>query len=174
MSEVNTGGPLGREQYLMFRVANTEMVVPLSQVTETLPYERVNALPGMPAFVRGVVQVRGQVVMVVDLAQRLGLTGRAELERTSIVMLDVTIDGARLPLGVAVSGVATLIELDASSLQPPPFVSEDDARYLEGLFSTGDRLLPLIKVERMFGKTQLRAISSMLQKQEADDDYLGT
>src|SRR5262245_43717775 len=87
-------------QYLVFSVARTEVAVALEHVTEIVPYERVSSLPGTPDYVRGIVQLRGQVLPLVDLAIKLGRTPEPVTKRTCILVLELDFGGANWAIGM--------------------------------------------------------------------------
>lgn len=151
-------------QYLMFSVAKREMVVRLAYVSEIIPYEGLSSVPGTPAYVRGVVHVRGRVIPVIDLALKLGLQAEATGKRSSILMLEPQLAGQYLPLGIVIDGVATLLDLEVSQVKPAPrFGAGIDVRYLEGLVPTERGTLPLIDFARMFAVDELAALASSTQ-----------
>ncbi|MDB4975846.1 MAG: chemotaxis protein CheW [Myxococcaceae bacterium] len=143
-------------QYLVFVVAGLEMGVSLERVSEIVPYERVSIVPGTPAYVRGVVHVRGRVIPVIDLAIKLQRSPQPATKRTCILMLELDHDGRRIPFGLVMDGVATLLDVDRSEVQAAPrFGTTAEVRFLEGLLPREAGMLPLLDVERAFADQEL-------------------
>lgn len=149
-------------QYLSFSVSAMEMAVSLAHVSEIVPYERVSNVPGTPAYVRGVVHLRGRVIPVIDLAVKLGRTPQPVGKRTCILMLELVLDEGRFPLGIVMDGVATLLDVDASQIRPAPrFGASVEVKYLEGIVPTERGMLPLIDVCKVFAGDELAEVAAV-------------
>jgi len=149
------------KQYLMFSVSGLQLAAALASVSEIVPYEHVSPVPGMPAFVRGVVHVRERVIPVVDLAHKLGLRGGAAPKRTSILLLDLELGAQRLPMGVVMDDVASLLEVEISRIKPAPRVGAQIAvEYIEGLLPTERGMLPLLDFRRVFGAAEFEQVAA--------------
>jgi len=147
-------------QYLVFTVSGMEMGVSLAHVSEIVPYERVSAVPGTPPFVRGVVHVRGRVIPVIDLAVKLQRVPEPVGKRTCILMVELQVDGRTVPLGLVMDGVATLLDVEITQIQPPPrFGTDVEVRYLEGLVAREGGMLPLLDVALVFGADELAQVA---------------
>jgi purine-binding chemotaxis protein CheW len=150
------------QQYLLFTVSGLEMGLPLENVSEILPYEHVSDLPGKPAFIRGIVHVRGRVTPVVDLAVKLSRPALSATKRTCILMIEVDVEGESLPLGIVLDGVATLMDVDTSTIRKPPrFGMNVDVRYVDGLVQTSRGMLPLIDFARVFSGEALSDVRAL-------------
>jgi purine-binding chemotaxis protein CheW len=148
-------------QYLSFMVSGLNLAVPLERVSEILSYEGVSAVPGTPAFVRGVVHVRGRVIPVIDLAVKLGRQPDAVGKRTCILMLDLEYAGEHLELGVVMDGVASLLDVDRQQIAPPPrFGAGVEVKYLQGLLPTEQGMLPLVDIARVFASEELVEVAA--------------
>src|SRR5206468_11896814 len=107
-------------QYLGFHVAGEEYAIGILRVREILEYDVVTKVPTTPPSIRGVINLRGSVVPVVDLAVKLGLPEIAVTKRTCIVVVEVNLSGERTVMGVLADSVSQVIDLPASEVQPPP------------------------------------------------------
>lgn len=162
------------EQYLLFVVSGSSLAVALRHVAEIVPYEHVTRVPGTPGYVRGVVHLRGRVVPVIDLAEKLGMVVERSVKRSSIVMLDRELDGVRFPMGVVVDGVATLLDVQRKLIQPAPhFGAGVFVSHLEGLFQAEGRSIPLLDVNRLFAVQELKSVLRASEaRQEVELDQL--
>ncbi|MBI5924080.1 MAG: purine-binding chemotaxis protein CheW [Aquabacterium sp.] len=110
----------GGNQYLTFTAAGTTYAMSIVSTKEIIEYGSVTRIPLMPAFIRGVINVRGLVLPVIDLAARLGFPPARPGRRSCIVIVEMTHEGETFDLGVVVDGVNEVLELDQDDLEPPP------------------------------------------------------
>src|SRR5882672_8380562 len=108
-------------QYLTFYVDGEEYAVTILKVTEIIECVSLTYVPGTPPWIRGVLNLRGAVVPVVDLAVKFGLPSTTLTRRTCVVMveLDIEHDGKRMVLGVMADSVNQVVELAPDQIQPP-------------------------------------------------------
>src|SRR5574341_1266385 len=107
-------------QYLGLFIADEEYGIGILRVKEILQYEAITRVPGTPPGIRGVINVRGSVVPVVDLAVRFGLPETAVTKRTCIVIVETELDGQPAVMGVMADAVSQVVELGPDDVQPPP------------------------------------------------------
>lgn len=140
-----------RDQYLTFELAGSEYGIGILGVKEILQYETITPVPSVPRSVRGVINLRGSVVPVVDLAIRFGLTETAVTGKTCILIAEVRQEGRPTVMGLMVDAVCAVIELGAQDIEPPPaFGTRVRVDYLLGAGKVGDkRLVLLLDVERV-------------------------
>jgi len=150
---------ISQEQFLTFYLAGEEYAVPVLRVKEILEYQVVTRVPNTPPWVRGVFNLRGSVVPVIDLAVKLGL-GEAPVTKTScIVILEVDLKGEPLVIGVVVSSVSQVVDLTAADVQPvPAFGVKVNTDYLLGIANAGSTLTLLIDIDKIFSVDELSNI----------------
>jgi chemotaxis signal transduction protein len=137
--------------YLTFVIAEEDYGVPVLAVREILEYEAVTQVPRTPAHVRGVINLRGRVVPVVDLAVRFGMPESPVTRRSCIVIVEVTVQGEPVVLGLVADSVSQVIELLPGEIEPPPsFGSRVDVAFLKGLGRTGKKFILLLDIDRIF------------------------
>jgi len=107
-------------QYLGFFVAEAEYAIGILRVREILEYDTVTRVPATPRSIRGVINLRGRVVPVVDLEVRLGLPESTITKRTCIVVVETELQGERAVMGVLADRVSQVIDLRAEEIEPPP------------------------------------------------------
>ncbi|MEL6170020.1 MAG: chemotaxis protein CheW [Pseudomonadota bacterium] len=115
--------PTGSVELLSFRLGESEYSVDIMSVREIRGWTRTTALPHSPGYVRGVINLRGSVLPVVDLAVRLGLASGEPTDRNVIIVVDI--DGRSL--GLRVDAVSDILTLARSDLQSPPDMGSDAA-----------------------------------------------
>ncbi|WP_394201310.1 chemotaxis protein CheW [Shewanella waksmanii] len=147
------------KEFLSFMVAGEEYGVPILDVREVRGWTDVRDIPNAPEFVRGVLNIRGEYVPIVDLRARLGFDP-ANLSPTTVVV--VLSDSARNPLGIIVDAVAEVYQLTPEELKPPPSTLEHKVKYVQSLASIEGRELIVMMMSALFdfealNNTQLQA-----------------
>lgn len=154
-------------QYLCFRLAGEECAIGILRVREIIEYDTVTNVPGMPPWVRGVMNLRGGVVPVIDLAVKFGLPPSPVTNRTCIVIAEVALDGEPAVMGIVVDAVSQVLELSPADIEPAPaFGTSVRVDYLLGLGKFGDRFVLLLDIDRVLSAAELLKAAS-LESQEA-------
>ncbi len=141
-------------QYLTFSLADEEFGVPVLVVKEILEYGVVTRVPRAPSHVRGVINLRGRVVPLVDLAIRLGLHPRPLTQRTCVVVVEVQVEGERVVAGLVVDAVSRVFEFAPADIEPAvSFGANLESTFLTGLGRVGRSFVLLLDVERLVATT---------------------
>ena len=131
-------------EYLSFRIAENEYSVDITSVKEIRGWTRTTSLPHSPAFVRGVINLRGTVLPVVDLALRLGFETTEPEDRNVIIVVDV---GARV-MGLRVDAVSDILSFEPDQLQlPPDITSGPNSHFVKALTVLDDRMVRILDLE---------------------------
>ena len=131
----------GEVELLSFRVGEHEYSVNIMSVREIRGWTRTTSLPRAPSYIRGVINLRGTVLPVIDLGQRLGLEGSEPDERTVIIVVDV--DGRTI--GLRVDAVSDILTLPTERLRPPPEIAmAADQTFLTALTIVDERMVRIL------------------------------
>src|SRR6266436_173790 len=145
-------------QYLGFVVADEEYAIGILRVREILEYDTVTKVPTTPPSIRGVINLRGRVVPVVDLAVKLGLPESQVTKRTCIVVVEVNLEGERTVMGVLADAVSQVIDLPASEVEPPPsFGTRVRVDCLLGMGRAGKKFVLLLDIDKVLSAEELAA-----------------
>ncbi len=146
-------------QYLTFSLQGESYGVDILGVREIIEYARPTTIPMMPGFVHGVINLRGHVVPVIDLAQRFGRAPTELHARTCIVIVEVpNTDGAQA-LGVLVDAVNAVLDLDASQIEPPPAFGTGLRReFIQGMARVDNGFIILLDIARVLSTEDLAAL----------------
>lgn len=140
-------------QYLTFVVGDEEYGVGILQAKEIIEYDTVTAVPHAPPSIRGVINLRGSVVPVIDLAVKFGRAPGAVTRRSCIVVVEVRGQGAATVMGIVADRVTQVAELAADAIEPAPdFGTGVKAEWLCGLGRTGKRFLLLLDTDRLLAE----------------------
>ena len=152
-------------QLLTFRLADSTYALPIEAVKEIRGYANVTPVPGTPAHIRGVMNLRGQVIPVADLRVRFGLEERPYDRFTVIILLTV---GERV-LGAVVDSVSDVVDFDASAMTDVPDMGAAvDQAYLSGMVTIDDDVVLTLRVETIVGTVDLgSSVLAARRSQEA-------
>src|SRR5512134_491620 len=107
-------------QYLTFRLSEEVFALDITQVREVLDYTAITRVPRMPEFMRGVINLRGAVVPVVDLRRKFGMPATERTVNTCIIIVELSLEGERTVLGALADAVQEVIELGPGQIEPAP------------------------------------------------------
>ena len=135
-------------EYLTYRLGSEEYGVDIQKVQEIRSYEQPTRIPHAPAHIKGVVNLRGVIVPIVDLRLKLGCATAEYTDFTVVIVLAV----AGRVLGVVVDSVSDVLDLQAEAIKPPPGLpGEENPEFITGIASVGDRMLMLVDIESLLG-----------------------
>jgi purine-binding chemotaxis protein CheW len=148
-------------QYLTFKLDQELYAVDIAKVREVLEFTAVTKVPRTPDFMRGVINLRGNVVPVVDMRLKLGLTQTEKTVNTCVVITEVDVDGEKTVLGALADSVQEVIELDAGQIVPPPRMgTRIDTDVIRGMGKRDDHFLIILDIDRVFTADEVRAVSA--------------
>jgi purine-binding chemotaxis protein CheW len=149
------------DQYLTFFLAGEEYAISILQVTDIIECGAVTRVPGTPPWIRGVHNLRGTVVPVIDLAIKFGLPATEVTRRTCVVIVELRVDDEAVIMGVMADSVHQVADFKAEQIQPAPsFGPRIRAGYLLGMASTSDaRFVQLLDIDRIFSSDEILTAS---------------
>jgi purine-binding chemotaxis protein CheW len=153
-----TAQPAEQRQYLTFMLGDEMFAIGILGIKEILEYEGLTEVPMMPACVRGVINMRGAVLPVMDLAARFGQPPRAVTKRTCIVIVEVEADGERQDMGVVVDAVNAVLEIPSSEIEPaPPFGARIRTDFISGMGKVNGKFVILLNVQQVLSIEEIGA-----------------
>ncbi|RZB30633.1 MAG: purine-binding chemotaxis protein CheW [Desulfobacteraceae bacterium Eth-SRB1] len=144
----------GKEiQVVIFRLGREEFGVRIDQVKEIIEMTHITRMPKAPSFIEGVINLRGQVIAVIDLAKQFDLPASEHDEETRIVVVDVDDN----TVGMLVDSVPEVLRISAEDIDPTPSLIENriDTRYIEGIGKLEDRLFVLLKLGKVLSPEEV-------------------
>ena len=160
---------LERVQYLTFRSAGRSHALPVLKVREILPFAGATPIPLAPREIRGLINLRGSAVPVLDLAIRLGHAPTADGRRTCVVILDEGGHGAQR-MGLLTEEVEFVVALDPRELAPPPrFGDGAGPGLVESMAYVGEHFVPILAVEKLFAWGAEAALAALPAETERPD-----
>ena len=138
-------------QYITFKLGDELFAINVSQVREVLDLSLITKVPTAPDYMRGVVNVRGSAIPVVDLRLKFGLPKAAETVQTRIVVLELDLDGETIVLGGLADSVHEVIELEPGQIDEPPRIGlRWKTELIQGMGKRGDQFIIILDIARVF------------------------
>jgi len=164
MQETVASRPQGRKgQYLSFRLGSDDYAVDILRVQEIRGWEKVRALPDSQDYVKGVLDLRGTIVPIIDLRVRFGNASPEYSATTVVIVMSVqTADGSTQLVGAVVDAVSDVLDIDSAQLKPPPQIGGTvGRRYLNVLVSLPRGMLILLNLDKLFDPTELGTLQDL-------------
>lgn len=151
-------------QYLTFTLAMEMFAVSTLAVKEIIEYGQITTVPMMPAFIRGVINLRGAVVPVLDLGARFRHEVTAVTRRSCIVILEVPLDDGTQVLGIVVDTVSEVLEIHAEAIEPPPaFGAKIRTEFIAGMAKVADKFVILLNIGKVLSIEEIAALASVTE-----------
>lgn len=149
-----------RAQYLTFMLGGEVFAIGILGIKEIIEYAGLTEVPMMPDCIRGVINLRGAVVPVMDLSSRFGKPSTAVTKRTCIVIVEIEAAGARHDMGVVVDAVNAVLEIPRSEIEPPPaFGAKIRTDFIEGMGKVDGKFVILLNVNRVLSVEEIGAMT---------------
>ena len=147
-------------QHLSFRVRDAGYALPIALVREIIEYAEVTRVPMMPAYIHGVINLRGNVVPVLDLAARFGLSLTAPGNRTCIVIIELALGDGLQRIGLVVDEVDEVLEIDPQQIMPAPaFGTAIRSDFIAGMAQQGQEFLIILNMLQVLSLDDIRHLS---------------
>jgi purine-binding chemotaxis protein CheW len=149
-----------RNEFLTFALGPEAYGIEILKVQEIRGYDAVTTIPNSPAFLKGVINLRGTIVPIIDLRIKLNFPKAEYTKSTVVIILNLT----RRVVGVVVDSVSDVITLLPGQIMPAPdFAATFDTRYILGLATVGERTLILMDIERLVGSEDMGIVDKAFQ-----------
>ena len=146
-------------QYLTFKLDGEVFGLAIGKVREVLDVTALTRVPQTPEFMRGVINLRGSVVPVVDLRLKFGLPKAATTVNSCIIIVEINLDGETTVLGALADSVQEVLDLDPSEIEPPPKIGTRlKTEFIKGMGKQGERFIILLDVDRVFSEEELTLV----------------
>jgi purine-binding chemotaxis protein CheW len=156
-------------QYLTFQLGGEMFAVGILNIKEIIEYGSVTEIPMVPPFIRGVINLRGAVVPVIDLASRFGGKRSEVSRRTCIVIIELAEGEERQDIGVVVDSVSEVLEIPASEIEPPPaFGARIRADFIKGMGKVSGKFVIILDVAKVLSVDEIASLSQLSGDAVAD------
>jgi purine-binding chemotaxis protein CheW len=149
----------GAIQYLTFQLEEEVFAFDIAKVREVLDFTDVTRVPQTPEFMRGVINLRGNVVPVVDMRLKFGMTATPKTVNTCVIIVEVTVDDEALILGAMADSVQEVLDLDQDQIEPAPRIgSRLNTEFICGMGKHGEEFIIILDIDRVFSGTELSLV----------------
>jgi purine-binding chemotaxis protein CheW len=153
---MNPGEITQSRTYLTFTLDQEDFAVDVTGVREVLDYTTVTRVPRTPVFMKGVINLRGSVVPVVDLRLKFGLPEREKTVDTCVIVLEIEMDGELMVIGAIADSVKEVFELDPGEIEPPPRLgTRFETEFISGMGKHNDNFIIILDVNKVFSGQEL-------------------
>ncbi len=160
-------GDAGSLQYLTFSLNGEMFAVGILNVKEIIEYGGLTQVPMMPAFIHGVINLRGAVVPVIDLSARFANHSTRIGKRTCIVIMEVVEGDTRHDIGIMVDMVSEVLEIPASDIEPPPsFGARIRADFISGMGKIAGRFVILLNIAKILSTEEISTLAAVHRDSE--------
>ncbi len=146
-----------KDKFLTFRIASEEYAIPIGHVIEIVGIQKITEVPDMPDFVKGVINLRGKVIPVMDVRLRFRLESIPYNDRTCVVVVSV----GDVDIGLVVDAVSEVVNITEDNISPPPrFSSASSSRYVAGMGKIGDSVKIILDVTKLLRNEEIDALTT--------------
>ena len=146
-------------QYLTFKLDEEVFALEISKVREVLDFTDITKVPQTPIFMRGVINLRGSVVPVVDMRVKFSMSEAEATVNTCIIITEVFMDGETSVLGALVDSVQEVLEIDSDQIEPPPRIGTKlDTEFIRGMGKHNEAFIIILDVDRVFSADEISLI----------------
>jgi purine-binding chemotaxis protein CheW len=144
------------ESFLTFKLQEEVFAVKVEKVIEIQELKQITKVPKTPSYMKGVVNLRGSVLPVIDTRIKFGLSQTVETVNTCILVLKIEIDNDSILLGLLVDSVQEVLELQASQINPPPSIGNKyKSEFLTGMGKINDNFIMLLDIDKIFSLEEI-------------------
>ncbi|EKD81617.1 MAG: hypothetical protein ACD_39C01725G0002 [uncultured bacterium] len=146
-------------QYLAFKLGDEVYAVDVAKVREILDFPPITKVPRTPEFMRGVINLRGSVVPVVDMRLKFGMPMTERSVNTCIVVVEALLENELTTIGALADSVQEVIELSPSNIEPPPRIgSRLKVEFLKGMGKIGENFLMILDIDKVFSSSEITMV----------------
>ncbi len=152
----------GNSQYLSFALGGDDYGVDILKVREIKGWEEVRQLPDTPVYVKGVLDLRGTIIPIIDLRSRFQLESVEYTPTTVTIVLAVETEEKAMVMGIVVDGVSDVLDVDDSQIHTAPDLGQKiNTRYIKGMVTVGERMVILLDVDKLISPEELGLLETL-------------
>ncbi len=142
--------------YLTFKLGEEEFAAHVSKVLNILEMTKITKVPKAPAYMKGVINLRGMVLPVVDTRIKFGMDATEYTDKTCIVVMDLDMGGDIVHVGALVDEVVAVLEIDDNQIKPPPSIGNTyNTEFITGVASIDEKFIMILDMEKIFSSAEI-------------------
>lgn len=157
--------------YLTLRLGNETYGIPVLKVQEIIGKTEITEIPRMPQYIRGVINLRGKIIPLMDLRLKFNLEEKVYTERTVFVVLEVNLADKKRQMGIVVDAVSEVIKLEEAMIEPPPSYGFDvESDFIVGMGKVNEKVVLLLDIEKVLSEKEMVFIVEKTKETERTGD----
>ncbi len=167
---MSTSGIMETTQYLTFKLDDEVFALDITKVREVLDFTTITRVPRTPEFMRGVINLRGSVVPVVDLRLKFGMTKTEKTVNTCIIIAEVTVDNETTILGALADSVQEVMDLEAGQVEPAPKIGTRlNTEFIKGMGKQNNNFIIILDIDKVFSTSELALVQTVQDSTQAEE-----
>jgi len=160
--------------YLTFKLGEEEFAAHVSRVLSIMEMVKITKVPKSPEYMQGVINLRGQVLPVVDTRIKFGMSPTEFTANTCIVVMEVEVNGEYVQVGTLVDSVQEVLEITHNQIQPPPSIGTNyKSEFISGMAKIGDKFIMMLDMDKVFSAGEIMTVQASTtegEKQELQEE----
>jgi purine-binding chemotaxis protein CheW len=157
--------------YLSFKLGDEEFAAHVGKVLNILEMTRITEVPKAPEYMKGVINLRGTVLPVIDTRIKFGMTPTVYTTNTCIIVLDIELDGESIHVGALVDAVQAVLEIEKGQIMPPPSIgSKYKSDFIEGVANIDEKFIMILNMDAVFSSDELSSLKDKAEETEKSVD----
>ncbi|MDD3567715.1 MAG: chemotaxis protein CheW [Bacteroidales bacterium] len=145
--------------YLSFKLGDEEFAAHASKVLNILELSKITAVPQAPEYMKGVINLRGTVLPVIDTRMKFGMSPTEYTNNTCIIVMDIVVDNESVKLGALVDAVQAVLEIEPSQIMPAPSIgSRYRSEFIDGVTSIDEKFVMILDMDAIFSSDDLTSL----------------
>lgn len=165
-----TSSNIGTElagKYLTFTLDKEEYAIEILKVNQVIRMQEITTIPRVPSFVRGVINLRGMIIPIIDMRKKFAMADHADTERSCIVVIQLGQDGKTVNMGIVIDEVREVLEIPAGDIEETPsFGAGIDTEFIMGIAKTGKTVKMMLNIGKVLTSSEIQAIAGLSKKDE--------
>ncbi|MCU7836444.1 MAG: chemotaxis protein CheW [gamma proteobacterium symbiont of Taylorina sp.] len=159
-----------QDQHLMFDLSSEELAVPVMNIREIIRYGKLTKMPMVPDFIEGVINLRGNVVPVINLSSKFGLIVKEADKRTCIIIMEVEVADDSVVMGIVVDKVSQVIEIPDSDIEPTPSLgAKIQTNFIKGMARIDDGFIIILDISQVLSAEEVAIVSGIHKEATVED-----
>ena len=164
---------LEKRTYLTFQLEDEIFAVDVQNVHEVLEFTTVTKIPGVPDFVRGIINLRGRVVPVVDLRLKFSMSETVKTRSTCVLVLDIGTGENKAVIGALADSVKEVFEFESGQIEPPPRIgSLSQTDFIQGIGKRENQFIIILNINRVFSTDEVVLLGTTAKEKTLEEDEM--
>lgn len=159
-----TGAVATAGKFLSFRIGEEDYAVEILKVQEIIGMMGVTRVPRMPDYFRGVINLRGKIIPVIDIRRKFGMPAHEDTKRTCVIVARVIRSDVAITMGIIVDEVSEVLNISSDQIEPTPsFGTGVDTEFIRGMGKVGQRVLIILDIDKVLADNEVAALKKVAE-----------